>query len=122
MQSFRSDNFFINAEISLSGIGNQIEKARTRRNLSQREVTDKANFSASLLAKFESGETIPSLDSLCRLAEIFDIPLDLFLQDCHPDFLIYTIDDYLSRISFEKASEIMQIILNLMEREKVETL
>lgn len=114
MQSFQKDNFPIDAEINLSSIGNQIEKARAHMDFSQREVTDRANFSASLLAKFESGETTPSLDSICRIAEIMDIPLDQLVQDCHPDFLIYTIDDYLSRISFEKASEIIHIILNLM--------
>lgn len=116
MQSFHSDKFSADAEINLSSIGAQIEKTRTRMELSQREVNDRANFSSSLLAKFENGETMPSLDSLCRIAEIVDIPLDLLLQDCHPDFLIYTIDDLLSRISFEKASEIIHIILNLMER------
>lgn len=115
MQSFQS-NFPIDAEINLSSIGSQIEKSRTRMGFSQREVTDKANFSTSLLAKFENGETTPSLDSLCRIAEIVDIPLDLLLQNCHPDFLIYTIDDYFSRISVEKASEVSHIILNLMEK------
>lgn len=49
---------------------------RKKMNLSQLELSEKLNYSNKNISKWEKGETTPSIFTLKRLAEIFEISLD----------------------------------------------
>ncbi len=98
-------------------VGEQILHARTASGKSQKEITASAGFSVSLLNKYETGENLPSLTNLFILSEIFDVPMDQFLQDYHPDFIIYTIDSYLAKIDQQKSISVLNELRDLLDEE-----
>lgn len=52
---------------------------RAKRNLSQRELADKIGVSQAALAKWETGQSKPTLDNAVQLAGALDVLLtDLF--------------------------------------------
>lgn len=57
-------------------IGENIKFLRERENWYQRELADRLNISRSTLAKYETGERVPDLHTLIKMADIFDISLD----------------------------------------------
>lgn len=95
-------------------IGRQLLCTRNQMGKQQKELTLAAGFSISLLNKYESGETLPSLPNIKILADLFEIPVDQLLQDFHPDFIIYTIDFYLSKIDREKSKTIITVLGELI--------
>ena len=57
-------------------LGERICKLRTRKNLSQGELADALDVSRQSISKWETGASVPELDKLIRLSEIFDVSLD----------------------------------------------
>lgn len=60
----------------MTKIGDNIKFLRERQNWFQRELAEKLNISRSTLAKYETGERVPDLHTLIKMADIFDISLD----------------------------------------------
>ena len=54
---------------------------RKRSGMTQAELADKLNYSDKSISKWERGDGIPDLLVLCRLAELYDVPLDAFLRE-----------------------------------------
>lgn len=99
-------------------VGKQILRIRNAKGKSQKEITAAADFSVSLLNKYETGENLPSLTNLYLLSDVFNVPLDQFFQDYHPDFMIYAIDAYLTRINQQKSLTIMDELRSLINAEQ----
>lgn len=57
-------------------LAENLQMQRKKHNLSQEELAEKCNISRQAVAKWESGETIPSIDRLVFLADLYDITLD----------------------------------------------
>lgn len=53
-----------------------IQRFRRRINLSQEELAEKCQVSRQAVTKWETGESIPSLDKIIMLAEPFEISID----------------------------------------------
>lgn len=66
-----------------SQLANQIPKRiagqRERRGLTQAELGAKAGIAAGAVSHFETGQRIPSLESLVRLADALECSLDLLV-------------------------------------------
>ncbi len=54
---------------------------RKRANLTQAQLAEKLNYSDKSVSKWERGEGLPDLLVLCRLAELYEIPVDEFLHE-----------------------------------------
>lgn len=54
---------------------------RKRANLTQAELAEKINYSDKSVSKWERGDGLPDLLVLCRLAELYEIPVDEFLHE-----------------------------------------
>lgn len=63
----------------ISGLGERIKEQRELKKLSQKELADKINVSASIVSNYENGERTPSLEILMALARTFQ---------CSTDYLI----------------------------------
>jgi len=100
--------------LDLTGIGRQITKARNRKCLTKQEAACGTGFSAQLLTKLEGNENYPSLTSLLAVASALDVPVDVLLQDCHKDFLVFAIEDYLGRLDVKEANASLAILQGLM--------
>lgn len=64
-------------------IGKNLSELRKSKGLTQREVAVKLDFSDKSVSKWESGESMPSVDVLVKLAHLFDVKLDYFVTEEH---------------------------------------
>ena len=70
-------------------IHQNLRDLRTARNLTQEQVAAQLNVTRQAVSSYESGRTRPDIDTLLRLAEIYQVSLDqiLYGQDqalAHP--------------------------------------
>ena len=56
-------------------IGQILRQCRVNCALSQQQVADALNIDRSTYAYYETGHTLPSITTLSKLAEIFNVPL-----------------------------------------------
>ena len=54
---------------------------RKRAGLTQAELAEKLNYSDKSISKWERGDGMPDLLVLCKLADLYDVPLDSFLRE-----------------------------------------
>lgn len=54
---------------------------RKRAGLTQVELAEKVNYSDKSVSKWERGDGLPDLLVLCKLAELYEIPVDEFLHE-----------------------------------------
>lgn len=56
-----------------------VDKVRIEKGVSIRELAARAKISKSHVQRIEAGETIPTLEVMCRIARALDVPItDLF--------------------------------------------
>lgn len=61
-------------------IGEKIQLYRKKLNMSQEELSKKLFVSRQTISLWEKGETVPTIDNLLRLKEIFDVSIDMILD------------------------------------------
>ena len=59
-------------------LGAQLKALRKKRNLTGKDVAQKAGLSTSLLSQIENNRVSPSLDTLIELLEVYGISPDRF--------------------------------------------
>lgn len=57
-------------------LGEKIKLLRTERGLNQTQLAKKLNLSKSSISKYESGQKIPTLETLINIAALFNTSLD----------------------------------------------
>ena len=62
-------------------LGQNIARLRTQKNLSQGDLADALEVSRQSVSKWETDASIPELDKLLRLAELFGVTLDELVKD-----------------------------------------
>lgn len=67
-------------------IGTQIKKFRQEQQVSQQELADHLNISRQTISKWELGKSLPDLENVIRLAEYFNISVDILLGRKKPGF------------------------------------
>lgn len=60
-------------------IGNKIKSERTKKNISQESLAEMLYVSRQAVSKWEIGQTLPSIDNICFLVEIFGLGIDKLL-------------------------------------------
>ncbi len=70
--------------------GKRIKEARERRNITQEELADMINMSATHISVIERGIKVPKLDTFVAIANALEISCDELLSDSieHPKFII----------------------------------
>lgn len=67
-------------------LGDKILQLRTRKNLSQGALADELGVSRQSISKWETNSSVPELDKLVKLAEVFGVSLDeLVLDKAQPE-------------------------------------
>ncbi len=67
-------------------LGDKIKLYRENKKMTQNNLADILEVSASTVSKYESGALEPSIESLKRLAELFEISIDELLNDQEEKF------------------------------------
>jgi transcriptional regulator with XRE-family HTH domain len=62
-------------------IGEKLRAVRQQRQMSLRELADKAEMSASMLSQIETGKAYPSVRSIYNIADALGVPVDYFFPD-----------------------------------------
>lgn len=62
-------------------LGEKITQLRTARQMSQGDLAERLEVSRQSVSKWETGSSIPDLDKLLRLSELFDVTLDDLVRD-----------------------------------------
>jgi transcriptional regulator with XRE-family HTH domain len=62
-------------------IGEKLRLARQKRQMSLRELADKAEMSASMLSQVETGKAYPSVRSIYSIAAALGLPVDYFFPE-----------------------------------------
>lgn len=63
----------------INGLGERLQEQRQLKNLSQKEVGNAINVSASIVSNYEKGERTPSLEVLMALARLYQCSTDYLL-------------------------------------------
>ena len=58
-----------------------ITELRKSKQWTQLELAEKLNYSDKSISKWERGDGIPDLKTLCKMAELFSVLLDFFVMD-----------------------------------------
>ncbi len=70
---------FIEKELFLRNIGNNIRVARKAKNLSQEELAFKINSARNFIGCIERGEKAPTVYILYKIAAVLNVPIDNLL-------------------------------------------
>lgn len=70
---------FIEKELFLRNIGNNIRTARKSKNLSQEELAFKINSARNFIGCIERGEKAPTVYVLYKIAAVLNVPIDNLL-------------------------------------------
>lgn len=62
-------------------VGKNLLKLRKNMKLTQMEVAEKFNYSDKSISKWEKGESLPSIEVLCELAEFYGVSLNDLTHD-----------------------------------------
>lgn len=60
-------------------IKERLKKLRKEKNLYQKELADKLNISRAVIASYETGKAVPSIDIIIRYADYFECTTDYIL-------------------------------------------
>lgn len=66
-------------------IGKRLRAARMASNFTQQSVADILKMTVNAYQKYEQAERSPSLETLVKLADLFNVPTDWIL--CRDDYL-----------------------------------
>lgn len=102
-------------------IGEKIYKLRNASGLSQEQLAEKLQVSRQSISKWESGNTIPSMDKIVELSKIFGISTDYLLIDEIEDLPSEIVADLDSRktikeVTLEEARSFIEITKETMTR------
>lgn len=62
-------------------IANNIIDLRKSKKMTQMELAEKIHYSDKSVSKWERGDSIPDVKTLCLLAELFEVTLDYFVTE-----------------------------------------
>jgi transcriptional regulator with XRE-family HTH domain len=65
--------------------GEKIREVRERRNLTLKDVAQKAGLSESLISQIERNKVAPAIDTLLAIVEVLDIDLEYLFRDLKRD-------------------------------------
>ncbi|MEG2175554.1 MAG: helix-turn-helix transcriptional regulator, partial [Oscillibacter sp.] len=65
-------------------LGEKIAKFRTEQHLSQGDLAEKMGVSRQSVSKWETGSSVPDLDKLVTLSELFSVSLDALVKEQAP--------------------------------------
>ena len=72
----------------------KLRDLRKQKTMSQEELANKLDISRQSVSKWESGLSMPDLENVIKLSELFEVSLDYLLKDRKSDseFNYYTVD------------------------------
>ena len=95
-------------------LGERIYQLRTQKNLSQGDLADMLNVSRQSISKWETNSSVPELDKLIKLSQVFGVTLDALVLEKTSDAVPQTTAPqivYVERLKPRSAQSTIGIIL-----------
>lgn len=61
----------------VTNFANRLKKIRKSRGMSQRELADKSILTNTMISRYELGQAIPTMYTICDLANALDVSIDV---------------------------------------------
>ncbi len=74
-------------------IAKNLTRLRKEYNLTQTELATKLNYTDKSVSKWEHGESLPPIETLKELADLYGVSLDYLLEDNPEDYYKISLDD-----------------------------
>lgn len=81
-------------------------RLRKTKKLTQMDLADNIGYSDKTVSKWETGESVPNVETLCKLAEFYEISLDMLVRG--------TDEDFAARSESVKKSRYNKLIITLL--------
>lgn len=92
-------------------LADKIIKLRKQNNWSQEDLAEKMNVSRQSVSKWEGAQSVPDLDKILQLSQIFGVSTDYLLKDAYEEDVL-AVDEYQPetgrRISLEEADAFIE--------------
>lgn len=76
-----------------NNIASNLTRLRKEHNLTQSELALKLNYTDKSVSKWEHGESVPPIETLKELADLYGVTIDYLVQDFPEDLYDIKIDD-----------------------------
>lgn len=99
-------------------IGENLTELRKKNKLTQAELADKLNYSDKSISKWEKGSTLPDIEMLYKLAEMYGVTIDYLVREGDQtekkDYVIPKTSTYNKRIIASLATIVIWIVATLV--------
>lgn len=119
---FQKNGHDPNERISAMILADKIIDLRKKNGLSQEELAEKMNVSRQSVSKWEGAQSVPDLNKIIMMSEIFGVTTDYLLKDSidKPEFSAQEeSDETLRRVSMEEANAFLSANLRYAGRVSV---
>jgi|SRR5580692_1021110 transcriptional regulator with XRE-family HTH domain len=98
-------------------IGERLKDLRTQKNLSQGDVEKRTGLLRCYISRVENGHTVPSVDTLERMAQALQVPMyRLFTDEAHAKKPNIPVEAIRSRAVRSKQDDEMRVLAKLLSR------
>ncbi len=101
-------------------LGDKIIALRRQLGWSQEQLAEEMGISRQSVSKWESGMSIPDIDKILKLSEIFGVSTDYLLREeievAQPSEGNTEVNDGVRQVSAEEASEYMEVVESVSEK------
>jgi len=66
-------------------IGRNLAELRREKKFTQQALAEKINYSDKAISRWERGETLPDIETLCKICDIFGVTFEYLLQKEQPE-------------------------------------
>ena len=94
----------------MSSFGKRIKYVMLKRGMTQQSLASKLKISVQQLSSILKDKSLSTIVTLRELSIALDTPSDYFLQDFDKRFIVYAIDDYLSKIDRDYSQKVIENI------------
>ncbi len=71
--------------LDIKKLGQKIRFYRNRLGITQADLADKIHVSFQAISSWECGNTLPDIENLCSISDVFGVSLDTLLQRSYSD-------------------------------------
>jgi len=89
--------------VNYKSLGIRIQQRRQLLGLTQSEAAEKLNLSTSFFSRVERGEKVASLETIIKIANVFELSLDYLFQDSMRKSIPDDLQIELSQIFIDKS-------------------
>lgn len=66
-------------KMKINTLATVLKELREKNKLTQKEVAEKVNISQRAYAFYETGDREPSIDTLIKIANLYNVPIDILV-------------------------------------------